>query len=96
MELYPNEISLIKHSNIQLKVKGGPRSDHTIEFWIMESETSKSPHKVVNITQSGVVHAFDFGEVLVGARAVMSDGSVFNCKVLVCLIVQTHHDHLCP
>ena len=67
--------------SVQLKVKGGPRSDHTVEFWIMESESAGDAYKVANITQSGIVHASSFGEVLIGARAVMNDGSVFNCKV---------------
>ena len=38
---------------------------------------------IVEVSQCGVVHAYNIGTTRVTAQAIMHDGTVFNCKVCV-------------
>ncbi|XP_076808980.1 nuclear pore membrane glycoprotein 210-like isoform X1 [Clavelina lepadiformis] len=77
LELLPPVVTLVRHASYQLRIRGGPRSDFTIEYIISKHDGKES---IVNVSQSGLVHALQLGEVFISAQAKMHDGNVFHCK----------------
>ena len=46
-----------------------------------------APEGIVNVSQSGVVHALRRGATWVTAQAIMHDGQIFYCKVVLTCIL---------